>query len=76
VKIVHIGGASSDKPKFNQWKGEFSGLFYVYKKHFGTLASLGLRLISYVFIGLRAIAFLVVGKPEHAKTYAKVITSI
>lgn len=76
TQIIHIGGASSDKPKLRQWTGEFKGLLYIYKKHYGVLAQLSLRLLFYIFIVARAIAFLVLGKVEHAKTYAKVIVSI
>ncbi|HJX58963.1 hypothetical protein A2V61_02790 [Candidatus Woesebacteria bacterium RBG_19FT_COMBO_47_8] len=74
--IMHIGGASSKAPRFKQWSGEFKGLFYLYRKYYGSLAAFGIRLLSYLFICLRALAFLVIGRVEHAKTYAKVITNI
>lgn len=76
AEIIHIGGASSDKPYLRQWTGEFRGLFYVYRKHYGLLAMWGIKLISYFFILLRIIAFYLIGKEEHAKTYAQVIKSI
>lgn len=72
-KILHIGGASSDKPKLRQWAGEFKGLFYLYKKFYGFVPSLAVRLISYFFIILRAFAFMLMGKFDHAKTYVQVI---
>jgi len=76
TKILHIGGASSDKPRLKQWSGEFKGLFYLYRKYYGAWAALMVRFLSYPFIVLRALAFLVIGKPEHAKTYVQVITNI
>jgi GT2 family glycosyltransferase len=76
ARIMHIGGASSDKPKFKQWSGEFKGLFYLYRKNYGVLASIILRIFTYLFVSLRALAFLLIGKPEHAKTYAQVIVNI
>jgi N-acetylglucosaminyl-diphospho-decaprenol L-rhamnosyltransferase len=76
AQIVHLGGASSHKPKQIQWTGEFRGLLYIYKKHYGPFAQFLLKLLFYVFIFARIIAFLVVGNVDHAKTYAKVIVSI
>ena len=31
TSIVHIGGASSKKPKYKQWLGEFKGLIYLFR---------------------------------------------
>lgn len=75
-KILHIGGASSDKPRLRQWAGEFRGLFYLYKKFYGAVPAFFVRIFSYVFILLRALAFLIMGKLEHAKTYVQVIGNI
>ncbi len=75
-KIIHIGGATFSTPKYKQWTGEFKGLFYLYRKQYGLIPSFLLRLLCYPFIILRALAFLLIGKTEHAKTYAKVIISI
>lgn len=76
AEIIHIGGASSDKPKLRQWTGEFKGLLYVYKKHYGRLPQFGMRILSYIFIMARIVAFFLLGRSEHARTYAKVIISI
>jgi hypothetical protein len=76
-RIVHIGGASSLRGvKYNQWLGEFKGLLYIYKKHFGRLSALLLRLALWFFVFLRIIAFFAVGKPNYAKTYARIIFKI
>lgn len=75
ITIEHIGGASSQDPRFRQWSGEFRGLVYFYKKHYGILASFLIRLASYISITLRVIAFLVTGKLELALTYVRVAGS-
>lgn len=76
AQIVHLGGKSSAEPKYNQWKGEFKGLLYIYNKYYGFLAALFLRFVIYIFVLFRAAAFLFLGKPEFSKTYAKVIFSL
>lgn len=75
-EIIHLGGKSSPYPKFSQWKGEFRGLLYIYRKYYGFLAALALRVLIYIFVTLRAVAFFILGKPQFSKTYAKVIFSI
>ena len=74
--ILHIGGASSGKPKYVQWLGEFKGLLYLYEKHYNKIAQVLLKIDMFYFIFLRSIAFFVIGKREHAKTYAEIITKI
>lgn len=74
--IMHSSGASTHTPKFTQWRGEFEGLLYLYKKHYGLLMRFILRIMIYFFVFLRIIAFAITGKLEYSKTYAKVITSI
>lgn len=76
AQIVHIGGASFEKAKLNQWGGELKGLFYLYNKYYGFLAVVGLRILAYFFTVLRIIAFFLLGKRDYAKTYAKIITKI
>lgn len=75
TEIVHIGGASSNLPKFVQWKGEFLGLIYLYRKYYDEMWANVLKILIYFFTFLRMLAFGVLGKFEHAKTYAKIITS-
>lgn len=74
--IMHLGGGSSKEPKFNQWKGEFKGLLYIYKKYYGRVSAIAIRFLFYLFILLRIISFAVLGKIRYAQTYAKVIVSI
>lgn len=76
VQITHIGGASSKDPKLAQWRGEFNGLLYLYKKYYGNLAAVILRFIMYLFIILRIVGFGIFGKYTYAKTYLQIITSI
>jgi len=74
--IMHIGGASSSNPRFNQWVGEFRGLLYIYGKYFGALNKMLLKLTLLLFTLLRMIAFFAIGKGEIAKTYGKVLVSL
>lgn len=76
TSIVHIGGASSKKPKYSQWLGEFKGLIYLYDKHYGSFRKGLLKLQLYIFISLRVVAFYLSGKKEYAKTYAKIIKNL
>lgn len=74
--IMHVGGGSSEYPRYVQWKGEMKGLLYLYRKYHGIMGEISLRILMYIFILLRAFAFLLIGKFNYAKTYAKIITSI
>lgn len=76
TEIFHLGGGSSKDAKFNQWLGEFKGLIYLYKKYYGLLPSVLVRLLIYFFIILRIVAFTILGKFNFSKTYAKIIVSI
>lgn len=76
AEIIHIGGASSLSPKFKQWRGELIGLLYLYKKYYGELAAIALKVLIYIFVSLRAIAFSLLGKIDYGKTYFKIILSI
>lgn len=71
--IIHLGGASSNDPHLRQWMGEIRGLKYVYRKYFGGSSEKMLSILIYVFYSLRALAFLIVGKPKASLTYAKVL---
>lgn len=76
AQIIHIGGASSKDPKLAQWRGEFKGLLYLYKKYYGNLAAVALKSIMYLFIILRIFVFGIFGKRTYAKTYLQIITKI
>lgn len=73
AEIMHLGGGSLEDPHFRQWLGELKGLIYLYRKYLGLFASYSLRLLFYIFILVRVIAFLILGKFEISKTYAKII---
>lgn len=76
IVVEHISGASSDNPSLRQWTGEYQGLVYFYRKHFGLLASLLIKLLSLVSIFLRIIAFSLLGRWNVVGTYFKVAESI
>lgn len=76
AQIVHLGGGSSSDPHFRQWLGEFKGLLYIYKKYYGLLASLLVRLMLYPFIVLRIFAFALIGRYSFSKTYAKILINL
>ncbi len=76
AEVIHYGGASLKEPHFSQWLGEFKGLLYIYKKHFGNWQALFLKILIYLFTFLRIIAFWIVGKKGNAKIYAKILKSI
>lgn len=74
--VIHKSGGSLRSPHFNQWRGEFRGLLYIYKKYYGFAAAFFLRLLIYIFILARVVAFAFLGKFNYSKTYAKIIVSI
>lgn len=76
AEIVHLGGASLDNPRYQQWLGEFRGLIYLYQKHFGLSASLALRIFIYFAVILRVIAFCLIGRFNFAQTYVQLIFKI
>lgn len=75
LSVVHLGGASLDRPMYRQWLGEFRGLLYIYQKYYGKLARLVLKSVMYPFIFLRALAFYLLGRRENAKIYFQILTS-
>ena len=76
AEIVHIGGGSFKNPQFSQWLGEFKGLLYLYKKNYGFLANVFLRISLYLLIPLRIVVFLLLGKLQYSLTYAKLLPQI
>lgn len=73
ASIKHLGGASSEEPHLRQWLGEFKGLKYIYKKHYGAFEQLVLDVLILFFVGLRIIIFTLLGKINVAKTYVEVL---
>lgn len=73
VVITHIGGASSNDPRFTQWRGEFKGLSIFYKKNFGILTTTLIKLMTKLAILLRVIAFAIIGRFKTSQTYGKVL---
>ncbi len=75
VTIRHVGGASSKDPSLSQWRGEFKGLVIFYKLKFGVLAGLFVKILIYISILLRMMAFGLIGKFGVFKTYGKILFS-
>lgn len=76
LTIEHASGASSIDPRFKQWSGEFGGLIKFYENQFGFIASFFVRILVYLVIVLRMIAFSIKGNLAVSKTYGKVLFSI
>jgi GT2 family glycosyltransferase len=76
AKVMHVGGASSRNPSYNQWIGELKGLIYIYKKYYSFLALVLLKTLIYIFYFLRMLAFGILLKGEASKTYGKILFSI
>lgn len=76
ARIMHIGGASLDKPQYRQWLGEFKGIIYIYQKYYGLILSFILRLVISFFVLIRSLAFLLTGKPKISLTYAKIFFTL
>lgn len=76
VYIKHLSGGSLDDPHFRQWSGEYKGLVLFYGKQFGFLGSLTIKLLVYLSIILRILAFTLNGKFQNSLTYGKIIAKI
>jgi GT2 family glycosyltransferase len=74
--IHHLGGGSSKDPAYKQWIGEFHGLLYLYQKYYNIFIAQTVRLLIYIFIIIRMVAFFIVGKPSVSKTYGKIIINL
>ena len=73
---LHICGASSRDAKYKQWLGEFLGIEYVYRKHYGLIGLLYIKFLLYIFVPVRVILFFVFGRPKYAQYYAKILAQI
>ncbi len=76
VTVKHKSGSSSKDPKYSQWKGEFAGLIRFYGINGGIFVAILARLLVYIAIFMRIIAYGVTGKGNFALTYFKVLVSI
>jgi GT2 family glycosyltransferase len=74
--VIHHSGGSSDNPRYFQWSNEYKNLILFYNKNFSSLSSLFLKILVYISIGMRIVAFGLLGKTKIAKTYMKVIVNI
>lgn len=73
---VHIGGASSQDAKYKQWLGEFLGILYLYKKHYGMMGFWYIKLLLYIFVPIRIVLFFSLGKRKYAYDYLKIIKRV
>lgn len=76
AQIKHLGGGSSSEPALKQWVGEFKGLLYIYKKYYGFMGQLFLKILIYFFTLLRVVAFFLIGRFKQSRTYVQVIESL
>lgn len=76
AEITHLGGGSLKQPQYQQWLGEFKGLVYLYKKYFGVVSSDLLETIIYIFVIIRILGFLILGKTNFSKIYAKILFNL
>lgn len=76
AQIMHIQGASSEKPHLKQWMGEFRGILYIYEKHYGMLWRALIKMMIYFAILLRVVVFSLKGRFDFAKTYAQIAINI
>lgn len=76
VTIRHQGGASSKDPRLAQFKGEWVGLEKFYHQQIGILGLLLIKLLAYVSIFVRVIAFGLIGKLNISKVYWKVLSYV
>lgn len=74
--VTHHSGGSSDNPRYFQWSNEYKNLLVFYTKNFGFLSSLFVKMLVYISIVLRIVAFGLLGKTKTAKTYVKVLGTI
>lgn len=73
TSIIHLGGGSLKNPSLTQKLGEFKGLLYIYQRHLGYLNSPGLKLLIYLFVALRVIVYLILGRIKQAMIYWQII---
>lgn len=73
---IHIGGASSQDAKYKQWLGEFLGIEYLYKKHYGLIGFWYIKLLLYIFVPIRIVLFFSLGKKKYAHDYFKILTKV
>lgn len=75
VSLKHKSGSSSKNPRLSQWKGEFEGLIKFYNKR-GFLDGLYVRILIYLAVLMRILAFSLTGKFGKSLTYTKVLINI
>ena len=73
TKIVHIGGASGVVQ--NTLISEYKGLLYYYKKHKGLVQTFIIWILLKISSLIRILLFILLGKKELAKIYAKAFTA-
>lgn len=76
VTIKHKSGGSTENPNEFQWLNEFNNLILFYKNNFNLISAWGLKLMIYISLVLRIIAYTLLGKGGTSLTYAKIITKI
>jgi hypothetical protein len=75
-KAIHIGGASSTNAKYKQWLGEFLGIEHLYRKHYGLVGLVYIKVLLYLFIPLRIVLFTLFGRIKYARNYLNIIKKV
>lgn len=76
LAVIHRSGGSSEDPRLFQWQNEFKNLIVFYKKNLGIAWAITLRVLIYLSLILRIIAFGILGKGGVSLTYAKIFIGI
>lgn len=76
VTVKHRSGGSLKDPRLFQWQNEFKNLILFYKNNLGIAWAIILRVLIYLSLILRIIAFGILGKGGVSLTYAKIFVGI
>lgn len=76
LEVLHIGGASSKNPRYNQWRGELRGLIAFSFKNSGALYGIFVSSLVYLAVIMRIVAYAVLGKLNYSGIYLKVISHL
>lgn len=76
ITIKHKGGASSQDPRFAQFRGELSGLKIFYQSHGNFLDKILINPLIYLAIILRIFSYFVLRQKRMSETYKKVLNHV
>jgi GT2 family glycosyltransferase len=76
VVVQHLGGASSDDPRFDQWLGSLIGSIRFYERHRGMWPSRFVHGLTVLAVLARVAAFGATGRWEAARTYGRILQNL